>query len=331
MNYKLFIFNLLLLFFSEKIEAQIDSTKIPKPQILGINHIGVTVKNLPKSVDFYEKVFGLKKVDSIRFLKPLRKTAHLNRKTTIISGPNANIHLTEYDKKGNENIEPIADPGITHICYQVPSTRPVHQKFTEFGGSWISRGNKPVDLGGYGIQYSYVRDPNQILFENEQMDTPHFQEDTWIGHVAIACTDIDKMVDFYTIFLGKKPHRRSEVNKDNPKLDAIGDIDHIRLKGAWFRTENMVFEFWQYLNPKPDLKLENKAQNSIGYTYISFETENVKQEYKRLKALGIKVLHKPTKAKNSLFQLRDPEGNLLEIQEIHDSNSLKFKKKLTEK
>ncbi len=328
---KAFLLNLALLFFTEKLIAQIDFTKISKPKILGINHIGATVKNLDKSVEFYEKVFGLKKVDSIIYKKSFKKYAFVNRKLAILSGPNANIHLTEFDQKGLENIDPIVGPGITHICYQVPSTKPVYSNFKPNGAIILSRGNAPVDLGGYGIYYTYVRDPNQILFENEQMDTPHFQEDTWIGHVAIACTHIDKMVDFYTKFLGKDTHRRSEVSKDNPKLDAIGDIDNIRLKGAWFRTENMVFEFWQYLNPKPNLKADNKAQNSIGYTYISFEVENCKEEYKRLKALGFKILQKPTKAKNCQFQLRDPEGNLLLIQEIHDETSLKFKKKLTEK
>lgn len=331
MSNKIFL-GLLIILLSYNLFSQTDSTKIEKAHILGINHIGVNVKDLEKSIAFYENVFGLKASETNVYRKPLLKYANLNKKKALIYGPNANLEMTQFDAKGNDEILPFQGPGITHICYQVPSNKPVYSKFSKAGATILSRGNNPVDLGGYGIYYTYVRDPDKILFENEQMDKPHFEQDAWIGHVAIACSSIDNMVEFYTKFLGKTTHRRSEVLKDNPKLDAIGNTDNIRLKGAWFRTENMVFEFWEYQNPKPIAKPRNRPYNAIGYSYIAFEVENARYEYQRLKKLGIKILQNPSVTINKTeFKLRDPEGNLLLVQEIKGLNSLRNKLKLTEK
>jgi catechol 2,3-dioxygenase-like lactoylglutathione lyase family enzyme len=326
------LFCLISILLGKNLFAQIDSSKIEKAHILGINHVGMNVKNLKKSISFYQNVFGLKASETSTYRKQLRKYANLNKKTALIYGPNANLEISQFDQKGDDDIMPFQGPGITHVCYQVPTIKPVYSKFQPNSATIFSRGNKPIDLGGYGIYYTYVHDPDKILFENEQMDKPHFEEDTWIGHVAIACTNIDNMVDFYTKFLNKKTHRRSEVLKDNPKLDAIGNVDNIRLKGAWFRTENMVFEFWEYQHPKPIVKTENRPFNAIGYSFIAFEVENAQYEYKRLKKLGMNILQKPIKTNDKTeFKLRDPEGNLLLIQEIKGENSLRNKKKLTEK
>ncbi len=338
MTNKLFWVTVTCYFFCcNAIHAQIDSSKVLKANILGINHIGVTVENLERSYRFYKKTFGLD-VAEAKFLKKGTKSEKqaglgvLDRKIVVLEGPNAGIELMEFDQKGANNLLAIPGPGITHICYQVPSTKPVYDKFATAGATIISRGDKPIDLGGYGIYYTYVRDPDQVLFENEQMDKPHFEEDTWIGHVAIATKNIDKMVDFYSKFLDKKPHRRSVVNKDNSKLDAIGNVDNIRLKGAWFRTENMVFEFWEYQNPKPAEITEPKPLNDIGYSYIAFEVANIQNEYKRLKMNGLEILSKVNSSKYiKEFLMRDPEGNLLLIQELKSERSLKYKKKLMEK
>jgi catechol 2,3-dioxygenase-like lactoylglutathione lyase family enzyme len=224
---------------------------------------------------------------------------------------------------------PIQGPGITHVCYQVASTSPIYAQLNPAGAKIISRGDSPVDLGGYGIYYTYFRDIDCVLVENEQMDKPFFTDKTWVGHVAIACQKIDSMLVFYTKLLGKETHRRSTVNYDNPKLDAIGDIDHIRLKGAWIRLPNMIFEFWEYQNPKPSSVY---TKHEIGYSQISIEVKNIHKAYGDYKNMGFKIVSKLKNMRGeSYFEMHDLEGNSLKIIQLDGRNSLKNKKVSTEK
>ena len=80
---------------------------------------------------------------------------------------------------------PVSGPGVTHVCYQIPNSKPIYDKIKTLGAVIVSRGSKPVDVGGYGIQYAYAKDADGLMFEMEHFDKPKFTEDTWVGHVSI--------------------------------------------------------------------------------------------------------------------------------------------------
>ena len=61
---------------------------------------------------------------------------------------------------------PVQGPGITHICYQSSAENSIYKQAKINGATVVSRGTTPVNRG-YGIQYAYIRDANNIMFETE--------------------------------------------------------------------------------------------------------------------------------------------------------------------
>jgi catechol 2,3-dioxygenase-like lactoylglutathione lyase family enzyme len=304
--------------------------------IKGIHHVDIAVQDLDASIAFYTNAFALQEVERTAIRRALKsekasKITHFKRKKALLKSPNVFFELSEFEGAKNTPLSkmPIEGPGITHVCYQAPVAQPIYEKVKTLGAKMVSRGDKPVDLGGYGIYYAYTREANNIMFEMEHFDNPPFKDPVWVGHVSIVTPDIDRLVAFYTRVLGIRPHRRSDNIKPNTKLDDIGGVDNIRLRGAWFKLDNMQLELWQYDNPKTPTPNAPRPINEIGYHSIAFEVGNLATEYARLTTWKIPFLSKPVaENKQKTVFLRDPDGNLISLNEyesgsIYSINTLK--------
>jgi catechol 2,3-dioxygenase-like lactoylglutathione lyase family enzyme len=307
---KLILFS--FLFIPQIIFSQIKNDTLI-PTIKGVHHIGISVKDLKQSKAFFMNAFGLKEIHDSEIKKPLKiekssKIKHFDRETVLLEASNTLFELIQFEGSKSQNLSqmPVIGPGITHICYQIPQVKSIYEKVKTLGAKMVSRGDKPVDLGGYGIYYAYTREQNNIMFEMEHFDKPTFKSDVNIGHFAIVTHDIDRLVEFYQKVLGMKPIRRVSKPK-NPKFDDIGDIDNIELSGAWFKLDNMLLEIWQYHNPETKASSKPAEFNAIGYHEIAIEVENIENEYLRMKGFT-NFLSKPIE--NKVF-FRDPDGNLL--------------------
>jgi catechol 2,3-dioxygenase-like lactoylglutathione lyase family enzyme len=211
---------------------------------------------------------------------------------------------------------PIQGPGITHVCFQAPRSKSIYEKVKTFGANILSRGNVPIDRG-FGITYAYAKDPNGIMFEMEHFAEPPFEQDVLIGHVALVTPDIDRLVSFYTQLLGIEPNRRIDNIKNSPKLDDIANIDSLRMRAAWFKLDNMILEMWQFQNPKTKEPSQPLPFSQIGYNTVAFGVGNLQNEFKRLSSKGVKFLSAPVQnANSSSVYARDPDGNLLLLEEI---------------
>jgi catechol 2,3-dioxygenase-like lactoylglutathione lyase family enzyme len=304
------------------------------PTIKGIHHVSISVQDLDKSVAFYAQAFAMKEASRSRIKSKIKSEkkagiTHIPRKKAVLQSPNAYFELIEFDGAKNQPLSkmPIEGAGITHVCYQMPMAKPIYDKVKTLGATMVSRGDKPVDLGGYGIYYAYTRELNNIMFEMEHFDKPPFSEDVWVGHVSIVTPNIDTLVAFYTQLLGIRPHRRSDSIKPNRKLDDIGGIDSIRLRGAWFKVGNMILEMWEYQNPLTPTPKAVRPFNEIGYQSIAFEVGNIQNEYRRLTGKKMIFLSKPVVQKSDkIVFLRDPDGNLISLQESKIGSAFSFDK-----
>lgn len=303
--------------------AQSPASTTVTSDIKGIHHVSLSVRNLDRAVAYYTGVFGLTEVRRYRLTDrvsagPKSGSRSIARNVTVVRGPNGQLELSQFDGAAEQPVSamPVQGPGITHVCYQAPAASALYAKSKVLGGTIVSRGTTPVDRG-YGIQYAYVKDPDGIMYELEQLDKPPFADSVWVGHVALVTPDIDRLVMFYTKLLGVKPHNRIDNIRNSPKLDDIANIDSLKLRAAWFKTGNMTVEIWQFDNPRTATITAPASATKIGYTSISFEVNNIRQTYDQLHNAGLTFLSIPVAVANAtVVSLRDPDGNLLNLVEL---------------
>lgn len=310
------------------------SIKDTTTSIMGINHIGLSVKDLDTMLAFYQEAtdFTLIRRETIKGSKVADKLygmANVELEVAVLKAPNMQLELTEF--KSNQNAElskmRFQGPGMTHTCYQSPKDDPAYDKFKKAGVDMLSRGDGPVDIGGYGVTYAYGYDPEGNMMELEQLDGTVLKragydnsytvqnETMWMSQVALVTHDIDRLMTFYQSVLGFKPYRKGEYS-NNPKLDDIGDHDNLHLLGGWFKlnAQSKVMEFWQYKNPVTQpMKLQTTTD--LGYSY-SLEVSDINAEYQRLKEQGVKFVSEP-QLLGHFWQVfaNDIDGNLFSLRQ----------------
>jgi catechol 2,3-dioxygenase-like lactoylglutathione lyase family enzyme len=290
--------------------------------IKGIRTIGITVSDIDATLAFYGKAIPYPAVK--RFKMPARAfpaaLVGARRGTVEIATvrmPNMFIQLMDFDpgRPAPPDKRPVIGPGYTHICFQSPASDPAEPRFRQAGLEMVSRGDKPVDIGGYGVVYSYGRDPDGIMIENEVLTAPKRNDPVWVSHIATVTPDRDAMLGFYTGLLGFKPWRTIEQENRKP-LDDIAGIDNLAIKGGWFGVGNMEIEVWQYARPQTPRPTGDRKLDAIGYNTIGFEVDDLRTEQARLKGLGVRLAGKPVRLGGwSVQYAYDPDGNLFSVQQ----------------
>jgi lactoylglutathione lyase len=134
--------------------------------ITGIAHLAITVKDMEKSLDFYTRVLGFKKVFEI----PEPKTGAPWINYLHING-NQFVELF-YDGTKDNPWEP-ALRGFNHICVEVDDISDVCKKIKEAGYTLDVEPNQGCD---FNIQ-AWLTDPDGIRVELMQIDprSPHYK------------------------------------------------------------------------------------------------------------------------------------------------------------
>jgi catechol 2,3-dioxygenase-like lactoylglutathione lyase family enzyme len=296
--------------------------------VVGFNHIGVSVSDLKASIAFYTEAAAVEVDYSKRLGNSAAEKAsgfdNAPVDRAVLAGPNGYLELSQYKSSlAGPAVEiPVQGPGMTHFCFQAPTSRDLYGRFKKLGATPVSRGTEPVDLGGYGVYYAYERDADGIMFETEHLDTPHFEGPVWLSHIAVVTPDIDRLVEFYENIIGCEPTRRSD-KVTGPRFDEVADYDGIFIRAAWFNMRNMILELWQFINPATQEAGPPIPYEKIGYNKFAFEVTDIQSDYNRLVESGVQFLSEPvqTDASTEVYG-RDPDGNLFSlIQPAPDSGN----------
>ncbi|HIA47504.1 MAG TPA: hypothetical protein EYN96_05920 [Candidatus Hydrogenedentes bacterium] len=307
---------------------QPERTIVSASTVIGFNHIGLSVSDLKASIAFYTEAASVEADHSKRLSNSAAEKASGFDNTpvdrAVLASPNGYLELSQYEPSlaGLAKEIPFQGPGITHICFQSPTSQDIYNRFRKLGATSVSRGTEPVDLGGYGVYYAYGRDSDGIMFETEHLDEPHFKGPHWLSHVALVSPDIDRLVSFYENIIGFEPTRRSD-KVTGPRFDEVVDYDDTFIRAAWFNMDNMILELWQFVNPVTPEAGAPIPFEKIGYTKFAFEVMDIQSDYKRLYESGVQFLSEPVQcnASTEVFG-RDPDGNLFSlIQPAPDSGN----------
>jgi catechol 2,3-dioxygenase-like lactoylglutathione lyase family enzyme len=277
----------------------------------------MSVTDLKASVEFYSQALGVRlqntpdtmqaEDDSLGFSTPSN--------SAVLAFPNGYLKLSEYDRSdfSPPPVLPVKGPGITHVCYQSPTSEDIYQRLINGGATTVSRGEQPVHLLGQGVYYAYARDHDGIMYETEHLDHAPFEGPIWLSHAALVSPDLDRLVEFYSLLLDAKPNRRTD-RASGPRFDEVAGYDNVMIRAAWFDIGNMILEMWQFVNPVTPEPQRPSAIEDVGYNKVAFEVSDLQTEYERLTTLGVAFLSSPARSVDGWeVCLRDPDGNLISL------------------
>lgn len=148
----------------------------PPTDVSGINHTGLHVRDIERSVAFYRDLIGLELL--------ARRESHGDYVAEIVGYPGATlrfawlrhrdggpiVELIQYvDPAGTPIDTATPNPGTAHVCFTTPGIRATYERLKAAGVPFKSDG--PVEItaginqGGYGI---YFTDPDGITLELHQ-------------------------------------------------------------------------------------------------------------------------------------------------------------------
>lgn len=289
------------------------------PVVRGISYIGISVSDIDRTAAYFAGAGGLLEVDR----SDLRGVAldriagkQVSAKTRTLRSNSGQIRLMQFDRPAAAaraaGIVPVQGPGITHVCFQSPDSKPIFPKFVAAGAKPLSRTGDLVQLRpDVPVKYAYLRDADGTMIEIEQLLLDNLTFDHRMRHVAIASPDIDRTVAFYSAVLGKAPRERRS-NLVNKTLDVTANLDDLKLDVAWFQVGNLELEIWEYLNPAPTPATEARPLEALGHNMIVFEVSAPAAALQRLQdAGGVSVAAPSPMDGGEIAFGRDPDGNLL--------------------
>ncbi len=308
--------------------------------IRGVHNVGITVSDIDDTLAFYGaavpyELVERKRMDASAIPAQILTKREGEIEVALVKTPTIFLRLIDIDPdaKAAPVRRPATGPGYTHICFQSPAESPKYDLFKQLGLDMLSRGDGPVDLGGYGVTYAYGFDPDGIMIEMEQVDRPlieaagymgqqRLKHEAWITHVANVTADKPSMVAFYRTILGHAPKREIPATR-RATFDDVVDIDNIEISASWFDIGNIQLELWHYSEPATPLRRTPRMLDEVGYNGFAFEVTDLPGTIARLEAAGMKFATQSFDLGGwQIAFARDPEGNLLAFQKREAAHSI---------
>jgi catechol 2,3-dioxygenase-like lactoylglutathione lyase family enzyme len=295
--------------------------------IKGLHHVGLSVANLDRAIEFYTRAASFEVVWRFRVEDSSRARAMLGisaggTRIALLRGPTGFLELFQFDDTGAPLPKSeVHHGGIRHICLQNVDGNALFDAFDAAGSSHHAR---PSGLGT-GNLYAYIRDHDDNIIEVEGLPwAAGLVSPPWLAHVAVVTPDIARLTAFYQALVGKTVHARGSFGPER-KFDIVAGQDNVVFDGAWLKTGNLQLEFWSYHHPLTTPQPRHGV-NQLGWSHFAFEVDDIDAEWTRLSALGVSFMTEPVADGPLAFAYgTDPDGNiveLLEIREDHDRLSL---------
>lgn len=316
------------------------SEPVTAESVRGVHNVTITVSDIDDTLAFYGSAVPYELVERTTLPAdafPAEILAKRGGEIDVVLVRTATMFLRlidiDPDTKEPPLRRPATGPGYTHICFQSPADAPKYDRFREVGLDILSRGDGPVDLGGYGVTYAYGFDPDGIMIEMEQVDRPLIEgagymgerrlgHEAWITHVANVTAEKPQMVEFYRTILGYGPKREIPPTR-RKTFDDVVDIDDIEIAASWFDAGNIQIELWHYSSPATPLSRTPRMLDEIGYSAVTFEVTDLAGTYERLQSEGLTLATGIFDLAGwQIFFTRDPEGNLVAFQQQRAEHSI---------
>lgn len=134
-----------------------------------VHHVGITVSNLERAIEWYSKVFGLKPGLSLEVSGPggeatLRLPPHIHRAVLLPIG-NFVIELLEFIPTRKPMEMRQDDVGYVYVCFEVDDLDEVYKRLTAEGIDFHTEPLLAEEGQLAGSKFCVMRDPDGKTFE----------------------------------------------------------------------------------------------------------------------------------------------------------------------
>jgi len=142
-----------------------------------------------------------------------------------------------------------------------------------------------------------------------------------IHHSAISTPDLERSKTFYRDLLGFRVVGEYEWRRGTEVMNRLIHLADSSARYAMLRTGNALLEIFQFETPSPRSLDPHRAVSDHGLTHIALDVTDIDGEYRRLVACGMRFNCPPQDLEDGAMRCTygyDPDGNVIELQEILD-------------
>jgi catechol 2,3-dioxygenase-like lactoylglutathione lyase family enzyme len=139
-----------------------------------------------------------------------------------------------------------------------------------------------------------------------------------IHHVAISTPDIERSLRFYRDLLGLEVLYGGSWPAGTAVADRITGLEGSSARQVLLGAGNAYLELFQYGAPTPAPGDPGRPVCDHGITHLCLDVDDLDAEYERLCAAGMKFHCPPQDLGTGVRTTygRDPDGNVVELQEL---------------
>jgi catechol 2,3-dioxygenase-like lactoylglutathione lyase family enzyme len=310
-------------------------------QIKKVDAIGVTVKDMNKSVKFYRDVLGFNKIGDNEFngevYEKLNGVFGLNIRVVRMQLGDEFIELTDYLTAGGRSIpedQKSNDLFFQHIAIVVSDMDKAFQQLKNNNVEFVSTAPQTLpatNVAAAGIKAFYFHDIDnhnlELIYFPKGKGNPKWQSSNnkiflGIDHTAIGVSNTENSQKFYQDLLGIE--RKGDSWNFGAEQEHLNNVEGASLHITGFRaTEGPGIEFLQYLKPGPGkpYPTDTKAHD-IWFWQTTLFTNDAEVLYNKLKDSGYIFISKELSHQQlngihtKAFIVKDPDGHAVMIKEL---------------
>ncbi|MGQ0737885.1 MAG: VOC family protein [Bacteroidota bacterium] len=326
-----FIYGLMLVFFTPAIGIS---------QVTKVDAIGISVKEMDRSLKFYTEVLGFKKVSDNEYngteFEKLQGVFGLNIRVVRLQLGDEFIELTDYLTTGGRSIpedQKSNDLFFQHIAIVVSDMDKAYEQVRKYNVEHVSTSPQTLPKSipaAEGIKAFYFHDP-----DNHNLELIYFPkgkgQEKWqqsnekiflgIDHTAIGVSNTENSHSFYMDLLGVE--RKGDSRNKGTEQEHLNNVEGASLHITGYRAANGPgIEFLQYIIPGPGKEYPKDSRaDDIWHWQTTLIVDDAASLYNKLKSAGHLFVSKElvhqhiNGVQSKSFIVRDPDGHAMLIKE----------------
>jgi len=328
---KLLQVSLYLFLFNGNIQAQ----------VIKVDAVGITVKDMNRSVKFYQEILGFRKISDNEYsgteFERLEAIFGLNIRVVRMQLGDEFIELTDYLTAGGRSIpedQRANDLFFQHIAIVVSDMEKAFDQLKKFNVEYVSTSPQtlPVtNVAAAGIKAFYFHDLDghnlELIYFPPGKGNPKWQASggkifLGIDHTAIGVSSTENGQKFYQDILGIE--RKGDSWNFGTEQEHLNNVEGASLHITGFRAASGPgVEFLQYLQPGPGKNYPPDTRaDDIWYWQTTLITNDATALYNKLKGSGYTFVSKglvnmhTNGGHTKSFIVKDPDGHAMLLKEL---------------